>query len=115
MLNGFLWDFLVIFFVVVGLFYILIMGVVQVCLFLYSIKVMKLSCKECDDDYGIIFFQVFVIGFVSCVGVGNVVGVVIVIVIGGLGVVFWMWVIVFLGMSLVFVELFFVQLFKVCD
>lgn len=38
------------------------------------------------------------------VGIGNIVGVVIVIVLGGLGVVFWMWVIVFIGVVSVFIE-----------
>ena len=31
---------------------------------------------------------------VGCVGVGNIVGVVVVIILGGLGVVFWMWLVV---------------------
>lgn len=44
----------------------------------------------------------------GCVGIGNIVGVVIVVVFGGLGVVFWMWVVVFLGVGLVYVELIFV-------
>lgn len=71
-LNGPLWDFLVIFLVAVGLFYTLITGAVQVRLFLHSIKVMKSSRKECDDDHGITPFQAFVTGLASRVGVGNV-------------------------------------------
>ena len=64
-LNGPLWDFLVIFLVAVGLFYTLITGAVQVRLFLHSIKVMKSSRKECDDDHGITPFQAFVTGLAS--------------------------------------------------
>lgn len=41
---------------------------------------------------------------VFCVGIGNLVGVVIVILVGGLGVVFWMWLIVVIGGVFVFVE-----------
>lgn len=62
-------------------------------------------------EYGekyIFLFQVFVILLVSCVGIGNLVGVVMVIVIGGLGVIFWMWIIVLLGVLSVFVEFIFV-------
>lgn len=114
-LNGPLWDFLVIFLVAVGLFYTLITGAVQVRLFLHSIKVMKSSRKECDDDHGITPFQAFVTGLASRVGVGNVAGVAIAIAIGGPGAVFWMWVTAFLGMSSAFVESSLAQLFKVRD
>lgn len=44
---------------------------------------------------------------VGRVGIGNIVGVFIVIFIGGFGVVFWMWIIVFLGVSSVFIEFIF--------
>ena len=114
-LNGPLWDFLVIFLVAVGLFYTLITGAVQVRLFLHSIKVMKSSRKECDDDHGITPFQAFVTGLASRVGVGNVAGVAIAIAIGGPGAVFWMWVTAFLGMSSAFVESSLAHLFKVRD
>lgn len=39
---------------------------------------------------------------------GNIIGIVIVIVFGGLGVVFWMWIIVIIGLVLSFVESIFV-------
>lgn len=38
------------------------------------------------------------------VGIGNIVGVVMVIKFGGLGVLFWMWVVVFFGMVIKYVE-----------
>lgn len=46
---------------------------------------------------------------------GNLVGVVVVIFLGGVGVIFWMWMIVFLGMVIGFVESVLGQLYKVCD
>lgn len=44
------------------------------------------------------------ISFVVCVGMGNMVGVVVVLIVGGFGVIFWMWLIVMLGMVIFFVE-----------
>ena len=115
MLNGPLWDFLVIFLVAVGIFYTVITGGVQLRLFLQSIKVMKSSRKEGEDVHGITPFQAFVTGLASRVGVGNVAGVAIAIAIGGPGAVFWMWFTAFLGMSSAFVESSLAQLFKVRD
>ena len=42
---------------------------------------------------GISSFQAFTIGLASRVGTGNIVGVALVITLGGLGAVFWMWVV----------------------
>ncbi|MFX3620037.1 MAG: alanine/glycine:cation symporter family protein, partial [Acinetobacter radioresistens] len=113
--NDPLWDFLVVFLVVVGVFYTLLTGAVQIRLFLHSIRVMKGSRKEGDDQHGITPFQAFVTGLASRVGVGNVAGVAIAIAIGGPGAVFWMWFTAFLGMSSAFVESSLAQLFKVRD
>lgn len=46
----------------------------------------------------------FCIVVVFYVGIGNFVGVVIVVVVGGLGVLFWMWIIVFLGVVISLIE-----------
>ena len=102
--NDPLWDFLVVFLVAVGIFYTVVTGAVQIRLFIHSMKVMKSSRKEGDDDHGITPFQAFVTGLASRVGVGNVAGVAIAIAIGGPGAVFWMWMTAFLGMSSAFVE-----------
>lgn len=115
MLNGPLWDFLVVFLVAVGIFYTVVTGAVQIRLFLHSVKVMKSSRKVGDDEHGITPFQAFVTGLASRVGVGNVAGVAIAIAIGGPGAVFWMWFTAFLGMSSAFVESSLAQLFKVRD
>ena len=113
--NDPLWNFLVVFLVVVGVFYTLLTGAVQVRLFLHSIRVMRHSRKEGEDEHGITPFQAFVTGLASRVGVGNVAGVAIAIAIGGPGAVFWMWFTAFLGMSSAFVESSLAQLFKVRD
>lgn len=45
---------------------------------------------------------------VVMIGMGNIVGVVIVVIIGGFGVIFWMWIIVLFGMVIKYVEVIFV-------
>lgn len=52
---------------------------------------------------------------VVIVGIGNIVGVVIVIGIGGFGVLFWMWMIVLLGMVLKYFEVFLGVCFCIID
>ena len=64
-LNGPLWDFLVVFLVVVGVFYTIATGAVQIRLFWHSVKVMKGSRTKCDDVHGITPFQAFVTGLAS--------------------------------------------------
>lgn len=56
------------------------------------------SRKNDNDADGISGFQAFVTGLASRVGVGNVAGVAIAIGIGGVGAVFWMWLIALIGM-----------------
>lgn len=46
--------------------------------------------------------------FFVIIGIGNIVGVVIVIKFGGLGVLFWMWFVVLFGMVIKYVECLFV-------
>lgn len=57
---------------------------------------------------GLILFQLLCISFAARVGSGNLVGVALVIIVGGFGVVFWMWVVAFIGMAISFVECFLV-------
>ncbi|WP_436872730.1 alanine/glycine:cation symporter family protein [Acinetobacter haemolyticus] len=114
-LNDPLWNFLIVLLILVGVFFTLITGFVQLRLLCHSLWVMKSSRKESKDDHGITPFQAFVTGLASRVGVGNVAGVAIAIAIGGPGAVFWMWFVAFLGMSSAFVESSLAQLFKIRD
>ncbi|MCH7336690.1 alanine/glycine:cation symporter family protein [Acinetobacter sp. NIPH 2699] len=114
-LNDPLWNFLIMLLILVGVFFTLITGFVQLRLLFHSVWVMKSSRKESKDEHGITPFQAFVTGLASRVGVGNVAGVAIAIAIGGPGAVFWMWFVAFLGMSSAFVESSLAQLFKIRD
>lgn len=75
--NDPLWDFLVIFLLAVGIFYTVLTGAVQIRMFLQSIRVMKSSRTEGEDEHGLTPFQAFVTGLASRVGVGNIAGVAI--------------------------------------
>ena len=79
---------------------------------LQSIRVMKSSRTEGEDEHGLTPFQAFVTGLASRVGVGNIAGVAIAIAIGGPGAVFWMWVTAVLGMSSAFIESTLAQLLR---
>lgn len=113
--NGPLWDGLILLLLGTGLFFTLATGFVQVRLFGRSVKEMLSGRKQGSDPHGITPFQAFVTGLASRVGVGNIAGVAIAISVGGPGAVFWMWVVALIGMSSAFAESSLAQLFKVRD
>jgi len=61
---------------------------------------------------GISSFQAFAVGLAARVGIGNVAGVALAIVLGGPGALFWMWVVAIIGMATAFVESTLAQIFK---
>lgn len=64
-------------------------------------------------DGGISSFQAFAIGMATRIGIGNITGVALAVVLGGPGAVFWMWVVAAVGMATSFAEATLAQLFKV--
>ena len=110
-----LWDYLLWILVGVGVFFTLITGVVQLRLFVRSLKEIGGSRQNPQDPHGITAFQAFVTGLASRVGTGNIAGVAIAITAGGPGAVFWMWLTAIIGMSSAFAESTLAQLFKVRD
>lgn len=63
----------------------------------------------------VLSFVVLCIVLVVIVGIGNIVGVVIVIKVGGFGVFFWMWIVVFFGMVIKYLEGVFVIKYRIKD
>lgn len=61
---------------------------------------------------GISSFQAFAIGMATRIGIGNITGVALALVLGGPGAIFWMWVIAAVGMATSFMEATLAQLFK---
>ena len=61
---------------------------------------------------GISSFQAFAIGMATRIGIGNITGVALALILGGPGSIFWMWVIAAVGMATSFTEATLAQLFK---
>lgn len=61
---------------------------------------------------GISSFQAFAIGMATRIGIGNITGVALAVILGGPGAVFWMWVVSLLGMATAFAEATLAQIFK---
>ncbi|MFP7707359.1 alanine/glycine:cation symporter family protein [Trueperella sp. LYQ141] len=62
---------------------------------------------------GISSFQAFAIGMATRIGIGNITGVALALILGGPGALFWMWVAAFLGMATAFAEATLAQIFKI--
>ncbi|MDO5699893.1 MAG: alanine/glycine:cation symporter family protein [Bowdeniella nasicola] len=62
---------------------------------------------------GITSFQAFAVGVGTRVGIGNIGGVALALIVGGPGAIFWMWVVAILGMATSMAESVLAQLYKV--
>lgn len=62
---------------------------------------------------GISSFQAFAIGLATRIGIGNITGVALAMILGGPGAVFWMWVVASVGMATAFSEATLAQIFKI--
>lgn len=102
---------LVILLLAVGLYFTLRGGFVQVRLFRESFR----SLREKGDGEGVSSLQALMISTASRVGTGNIAGVSVAICLGGVGAVFWMWAVAFLGGASAFVESTLAQIYKVKD
>ena len=72
-------------------------------------------CEKNDKGSGLSSFQTLVVSTATRVGMGNLVGVVAALSVGGAGAVFWMWVTALLGASTSFVESTLAQKYKQPD
>lgn len=72
----------------------------------------KHTRTEPDNHRHVSSFQAFTISLASRVGTGNLAGVAAAIAVGGLGAVFWMWIIALIGASSAFIESTLAQLYK---
>lgn len=61
---------------------------------------------------GVTSFQAFAVGIGTRVGIGNIGGVALALIMGGPGAIFWMWIIALFGMATSFVESVLAQVFK---
>ena len=72
-------------------------------------------CEKNQDEKGLSSFQTLVVSTATRVGMGNLVGVVAAVSVGGAGAVFWMWVTALMGASTSFVESTLAQKYKQAD
>lgn len=63
-------------------------------------------------DGGISSFQAFAIGMSTRIGIGNITGIALAIIVGGAGSLFWMWIVALVGMATSFAESTLAQIFK---
>ncbi|USR79596.1 alanine/glycine:cation symporter family protein [Arcanobacterium pinnipediorum] len=61
---------------------------------------------------GISSFQAFAIGMSTRIGIGNITGIALAMILGGPGSLFWMWIVAIVGMSTAFAEATLAQIFK---
>lgn len=61
---------------------------------------------------GISSFQAFAMGMATRIGIGNITGIALAIILGGPGALFWMWLVAFVGMATAFAEATLAQIFK---
>lgn len=109
-LDGPIWNVAIVMLLGVGIFLTLSTGVIQLRLFVQSIKEM-LNGRSVTGS-SLTPFQAFTTGLASRVGIGNIGGVATAIAIGGAGAVFWMWVTALIGMASALAESSLAQLYK---
>ncbi|NBO24133.1 MAG: sodium:alanine symporter family protein [Chlamydiae bacterium] len=107
LLNRFdqiLWgDFLVYLLIAIGIFYTIRLKGLQ---FRYLGTALKMAVTRKDDHHlgDISQFQSLMTSLAAAIGISNIAGVATAIVAGGMGAIFWMWVIALVGMSTKYAE-----------
>ena len=111
-LNNWLYTYiLVILLLAAGAYFTLRTRFVQFRLFGEAFRVLR----EKTHGDGVSSFQALMISTASRVGTGNIAGVSIAICLGGVGAVFWMWMVALLGGASAFIESTLAQIYKVHD
>ncbi|MDO5034148.1 MAG: alanine/glycine:cation symporter family protein [Actinomycetaceae bacterium] len=72
----------------------------------------SISGSRTEALQGITSFQAFAVGIGTRVGIGNIAGVALALVMGGPGAIFWMWMVALVGMATSFAESVLAQVFK---
>ena len=111
--NTYLWNYLIIFILIgAGLFFTMTTGAVQVRMFKEMVRLVASGAGSKTEKNHVSSFQAFCVSTASRVGVGNIAGIAIAVVLGGPGAVFWMWVIAFIGSATGFIESTLAQIYK---
>lgn len=115
--NGFMYTYyLVALLVIVGVFYSFRLGFIQIRLLRESLRIITEKTKsDSRNPERITPFQSLMISTASRVGIGNIAGISLAIVVGGPGAIFWMWVMAFFGGASAFAESTLAQIYKTKD
>lgn len=112
--NNVLWSYvLIVVLVGLGLWFTASTHCVQLRMLPEMVRVLTTGSSTKPKSKEVSTFQAFCISAASRVGVGNIAGVAIAIVLGGPGAVFWMWVIAFIGAATGFIESTLAQIYKI--
>ena len=104
-LNGYLWSYILIAMLVgLGLWFTIRTKFVQIVQIREMFRLVTEGARAKPRQGHISTFQAFCVSTASRVGVGNIAGIAIAIVVGGPGAVFWMWISAILGMCTKFSE-----------
>ncbi len=111
--NGLLWNYVVIALLVLsGIWFTIRTRFVQIKWLPEMVRLLGEGVGTSTKGNHISSFQAFCISTASRVGVGNIAGIAIAIVLGGPGAIFWMWFIALLGASTGFIESTLAQIYK---
>jgi len=100
MVSGYVWGPpLLILLVGTGIFLTIRVGILQIRLLPYALKLVFTKSKDKQSEGDISHFQALMTAMAATVGVGNIVGVATAVVMGGPGAIFWMWLAGFFGMA----------------
>lgn len=111
-INGFIWDYIIAFLVLSAFWFTYKTKFVQIKQLPEMLRLMKEGVGASTADNHISSFQAFCVSTASRVGVGNIAGIAIAIVLGGPGAVFWMWFLALIGSATGFVESTLAQIYK---
>ena len=106
-INAYLSDYVLVFLLIlVGLWYTVRTGFVQIRFFGEGMKSVfgNISLNGKKHESGMSSFQALATAIAAQVGTGNIVGASGAILTGGPGAIFWMWVIAFFGMATIYAE-----------
>jgi len=111
-LNNWLYTYiLIILLIAAGVYFTIRTRFVQINLFGESLRVVR----EKGEEGTVSSFQALMVSTASRVGTGNIAGVSAALCLGGVGSVFWMWLIALLGGASAFIESTLAQIYKVKD
>ena len=111
--NTILWSYILIVLLIgLGLYFTFRTGFIQIRLLVDMVRLLAEGVGTRRMGNQISSFQAFCVSTASRVGVGNIAGVAIAIVLGGPGAIFWMWMVAIVGSATGFVESTLAQIYK---